>query len=75
MARRRRTGITRQPWDCLAAERRVSGVNTLRVVSGIRAAITGGAVKVLPVETSRGSDAGVLTIGESRVSGLMGSFA
>lgn len=40
MARRRRTGTVRQPVDCLAAARRVSGVNTFWTVSGTRAAIS-----------------------------------
>ena len=39
MARRRRTGTVRQRWDCLAAERRVSGVKIFWEVSGIRLAI------------------------------------
>lgn len=36
MARRRRTGVVRQRWDCLAAERRVSWVRTFWAVSGSR---------------------------------------
>lgn len=39
MARRRRTGTTRQRWDCLAAERRPSGVKIFREVSGKKLAI------------------------------------
>lgn len=39
MARRRRTGTTRQRWDCLAAARRFSGVKIFLEVSGKRVAI------------------------------------
>ena len=53
MARRRRTGTTRQRSDCLTAARRVSGVKIFWDVSEIKDAIFGKGTLLLRVKWER----------------------